>query len=249
MVSAISQASSFITRAYNKLAYDCNMSCQRHNLTPSGNLMTEQKNIEAILDQLEARYDSLRRPPFAMPLPTMPRRASGPTPPSAMTAPSPTPSYGSNMIRKFRRRPRTRAFARLNQPGIYTASIARPALFRDYLREQLEHLSATIRSRSASERRQAKSPTPMCSTAATSTLRGISTAELSRWFPSTDLVHIGDEVADGAWDVALDPTRPLALFDALADRFQPGPAEALHRNADRAFPALRAVHQLCPLCR
>ena len=45
-------------------------------------------------------------------------------------------------------------------------------------------------------------------------LDGISTAELSRWFPSTDLVQIGDEIADGAWDLALDPTRPLALFDA-----------------------------------
>ena len=54
----------------------------------------------------------------------------------------------------------------------------------------------------------------MCSTAATSTSTASSTAELSRWFPSSDLVHIGDEVADGAWDVALDPTRPLALFDA-----------------------------------
>jgi AMP nucleosidase len=42
---------------------------------------------------------------------------------------------------------------------------------------------------------------------------------LSRWFPSTDLVHIGDEVADGAWDLALDPTRPLALFDALRTDF------------------------------
>ena len=45
-------------------------------------------------------------------------------------------------------------------------------------------------------------------------LDGISTAELSRWFPSSELVHIGDEVADGAWDLSLDPTRPLALFDA-----------------------------------
>jgi len=43
--------------------------------------------------------------------------------------------------------------------------------------------------------------------------------ELSRWFPSTDLIHIGDEVVDGAWDVALDPTRPLALFDALRTDF------------------------------
>lgn len=33
-----------------------------------------------------------------------------------------------------------RAFARLNQPGTYATSVARPALFRAYLTEQLEHL-------------------------------------------------------------------------------------------------------------
>ena len=33
-----------------------------------------------------------------------------------------------------------RAFARLNQPGIYASSIARPRLFRAYLAEQLAHL-------------------------------------------------------------------------------------------------------------
>ena len=33
-----------------------------------------------------------------------------------------------------------RAFARLNDPGCYASSIARPALFRDYLAVQLQHL-------------------------------------------------------------------------------------------------------------
>ena len=59
----------------------------------------------------------------------------------------------------------------------------------------------------------------MCSTAATSTSRAFRPRSWRRWFPSTELVHIGDEVADGAWDVALDPTRPLALFDALRTDF------------------------------
>ena len=62
-----------------------------------------------------------------------------------------------------------RAFARLNQPGIYTTSIARPALFRDYLAEQLEHLVRDYPVEISVGRRRAKSPTPMCSTAATST--------------------------------------------------------------------------------
>ena len=34
----------------------------------------------------------------------------------------------------------TRAFARLTAPGNYACSVARPALFRDYLKTQLEHL-------------------------------------------------------------------------------------------------------------
>ena len=43
-------------------------------------------------------------------------------------------------------------------------------------------------------------------------LGGMSTAELSRWFPSTELVHIGDEIADGVFDSSRG-MRPLALFD------------------------------------
>src|SRR5881394_596583 len=34
----------------------------------------------------------------------------------------------------------TRAFARLNEPGNYASSIARPELFREYLTVQLQHL-------------------------------------------------------------------------------------------------------------
>lgn len=32
----------------------------------------------------------------------------------------------------------SRAFGRLNEPGLYTTTVTRPALFRDYLREQIE---------------------------------------------------------------------------------------------------------------
>jgi AMP nucleosidase len=44
-------------------------------------------------------------------------------------------------------------------------------------------------------------------------LGGSGSTELSRWFPSSELVHIGDEIADGVWDQAAHSTRPLALFD------------------------------------
>ncbi|MDQ3077665.1 MAG: AMP nucleosidase [Pseudomonadota bacterium] len=107
-----------------------------------------------------------------------------------------------------------RAFARLNQPGIYTTSIARPALFRAYLAEQLEHLVRDYPVTISVGSSASEIPYPYVLDGGDLELDGISTAELSRWFPSTELVHIGDEVADGAWDLSLDPTRPLALFDA-----------------------------------
>jgi len=106
-----------------------------------------------------------------------------------------------------------RAFARLNQPGIYTTSIARPALFRAYLSEQLEHLVRDYPVSVSVGASASEIPYPYVLDGGDLELDGISTAELSRWFPSSELVHIGDEIADGAWDLALDPTRPLALFD------------------------------------
>ena len=110
--------------------------------------------------------------------------------------------------------PPTRAFARLNQPGIYTASIARPALFRDYLAAQLDHLIRDYPVRVSVGHSASEIPFPYVLDAGEDLkLGGIASAELSRWFPSTELVHIGDEIADGGWDFSIDPTRPLALFD------------------------------------
>ena len=141
----------------------------------------------------------------------MRKTASGPTPARATKAPSPIPSCASNMIPKCPPPTPARAFARLNQPGIYATSDrppgAVPRLSRRAARASRPRLSGR-RSRSAA--RPAKSPTPTCSTAATSTSAASPTAELSRWFPSTELVHIGDEIADGAWDHARSTRRAPA---------------------------------------
>ncbi|MGN6057142.1 MAG: AMP nucleosidase [Sphingomicrobium sp.] len=106
-----------------------------------------------------------------------------------------------------------RAFARLSQPGAYATSIARPALFRDYLVDQLEHLARDYDvcvsvGRSASE-------IPYAYVIENSGIQvgSIGTAELSRFFPSNELVHIGDEIADGVWNMGAHSARPLALFD------------------------------------
>ena len=107
-----------------------------------------------------------------------------------------------------------RAFGRLNQPGVYAISIARPHLFRKYLTEQLNYLIRDYDVEVTVGRSASEIPYPYVLDG-TDDLRldGAHAADLGRWFPTTELSHIGDEIADGAWDHGAHPTRPLALFD------------------------------------
>jgi AMP nucleosidase len=107
-----------------------------------------------------------------------------------------------------------RAFARLNEPGNYASSIARPDLFRDYLAVQLQHLIDDYGVDVSVGRSTGEIPYPYVLEASGIELGNVSTTELSRWFPSNELVHIGDEVADGVRAFASTESRPLALFDA-----------------------------------
>ncbi len=186
---------------------------------PIGLLMTEQNDIETILDQLESRYDAsvdrLRKA-----LTEYAERGVRPDPKDRddgafaypelrieydPETPPPTPGAGLRPAEPARHlhhldrppRPVPRLSAR-------TARTSGPRLSG---RGQRRHIGQR-NPLSLCARRQRPRP-----------CRAFRPSELSRWFPSTDLVHIGDEVADGAWDVALDPTRPLALFDALRTDF------------------------------
>ena len=175
--------------------------------------MTSKNDIETILDDLESRYeasvDRLRRA-----LTEYADRGVRPDPRARDEGAFSYPELRIEYDPKTPPPTPARAFARLNQPGIYTTSIARPALFRAYLTEQLEHLVHDYPVEITVGASASEIPYPFVLDGGELDLKGISTAELSRWFPSTDLVQIGDEIADGAWDLALDPTRPLALFDA-----------------------------------
>ena len=53
-----------------------------------------------------------------------------------------------------------RAFGRLNTPGLYATTITRPALFRDYLRDQLELIAANYRVEFAVEASPQEIPFP-----------------------------------------------------------------------------------------
>ncbi|HWU93442.1 MAG TPA: AMP nucleosidase, partial [Sphingomicrobium sp.] len=104
-----------------------------------------------------------------------------------------------------------RSFARLSEPGVYATSIARPNLFREYLVEQLEHLSRDYGATISVGRSKSEIPYAYVIENSGIEVGEIGTAELSRFFPSNELVHIGDEIADGVWNRG--EARPLALFD------------------------------------
>jgi AMP nucleosidase len=107
-----------------------------------------------------------------------------------------------------------RAFARLNEPGTYVSSIARPKLFRDYLTVQLQHLINDYGVEISVGRSESEIPYPYVIDESGIELGTVSSTELSRWFPSSELVQIGDEVADGVRSFVGPDCRPLALFDA-----------------------------------
>src|SRR3954470_4261351 len=123
-------------------------------------------------------------------------------------------AYPELRIRYAGRLPRpqlARSYARLSQPGTYTTSIARPDLFREYLVEQLDHLVHDYDVEVSVGRSASEIPYAYVIEDSGIEVGNIGTAELSRFFPSNELVQIGDEIADGVanWQA----TRPLALFD------------------------------------
>ena len=112
-----------------------------------------------------------------------------------------------------------RSFGRLVTPGDYRISVTKPGLFADYLTEQLTLLieDYDVEVEAAPGRQEIPFPYVLDPGHALS-LDEVSAAELARWFPATELAHIGDEIADGIWS-APDPARPLALFDGLRTDF------------------------------
>lgn len=113
----------------------------------------------------------------------------------------------------------TRAFARLTEPGIYATTVTRPDLFRDYLREQLEFLTADYGASVEVGLSRQEIPFPYVLDGADMALDAAVASELARWFPATELAHIGDEIADGGWTDEAGGPRPLALFDGLRTDF------------------------------
>ena len=105
--------------------------------------MKRQFNAHAVVDQLAAIYDesvaNLRQ--------ALARYVEDGTAPDARARKKGAFAYPELRIDYGGKLPSSapsRAFARLNQPGTYATSIARPELFRDYLVDQLEHLEPRL---------------------------------------------------------------------------------------------------------
>ncbi|HEX4693496.1 AMP nucleosidase [Sphingomonas sp.] len=111
-----------------------------------------------------------------------------------------------------------RSFGRLSEPGDYRISVTKPAMVADYLTEQLtlliEDYDVTVEA--VPGRQEIPFPYVLDPGHALS-LDEVSAIELARWFPATELAHIGDEIADGL--PTPNEARPLALFDALRTDF------------------------------
>ncbi len=112
----------------------------------------------------------------------------------------------------------TRAFGRLAHPGTFSTTVTRPALFADYLAEQLELLHGDYEIEVEVGRSAQEIPFPYVIDASAD-LGAIRPADLARHFPSTELAAIGDELADGIAVDGLDQAIPLALFDGLRTDF------------------------------
>jgi len=114
--------------------------------------------------------------------------------------------------------PLSRAFGKFAAPGVYESDVARPDLFADYLVEQLEILVRDYGCRLETGASDAEIPYPYVIEG----VEGIDVdaappADLARLFPTPDLAHIDDAVANG--DAAREGPKPLSLFSAARTEY------------------------------
>ncbi len=115
---------------------------------------------------------------------------------------------------------RSRAFGRLNAAGTYTTTVTRPAMFADYLTEQLDLIGSDYEIELEARLSSQEIPFPYVMDGdLAAELAGISPQDIARHFPSTELADIGDELADGIEIDESGGTIPLSLFDGLRTDF------------------------------
>jgi AMP nucleosidase len=114
--------------------------------------------------------------------------------------------------------PSFRSFGRLDRGGDYAVSVTRPAMFGTYLAEQIDILVQDYGV--CVEAAVGRQEIPFAYVLdGQDSLADVRAKDLSRWFPTTELASIGDEIADGVMHFAPDDPLPLALFDGLRTDF------------------------------
>ncbi len=175
--------------------------------------MTQLEDIPGLLDELAQTYDAsvanlraaLGRYMGAGERPDPEARAQG-----SFAYPELRIDYSNDQPPQFP----GRAFGRLNQAGRYATSIARPRMFRKYLTEQLSYLIRDFPVEVSVGKSASEIPYPYVLDGSEDLkLDRVHAADLARWFPTTELAHIGDEIVDGWWDYSLHSSKPLSLFD------------------------------------
>ncbi|MEO6042271.1 MAG: AMP nucleosidase [Croceibacterium sp.] len=119
---------------------------------------------------------------------------------------------------------RSRAFGRLHLPGTYATTVTEPALFADYLTEQLDLLLHDYQVEIECRPSRQEIPFPYVLDAERgAAMLGVTPTELARFFPTTELALIGDELADCIELGDAGPNNlaamPLSLFDGLRTDF------------------------------
>ena len=108
-----------------------------------------------------------------------------------------------------------RAWAKVQVPGTYSATITHPQAFRSYLLQQLRPLTTEFNVRLEVGVSQQAIPYPYVVEQGDELAgSGVTAAEMARVFPSTDLAAATDGIADGLVDWENTDPKPLALFDA-----------------------------------
>ena len=108
-----------------------------------------------------------------------------------------------------------RAFAKFSVPGVYSTTVTQPADFRDYLLEQLRPLVEEFGAEMEVGLGPQEIAYPYVFESGDELGRGgVTASELARHFPAPSLAVVGDEIADGQFEIRPGAERPLALFDA-----------------------------------
>ena len=112
------------------------------------------------------------------------------------------------------------AFGKLEKIGTFRTTFTKPDLFAEYIGEQLDLLVEQYELDISVGRSSQEIPFPyVMDGSADLELGTISANELARYFPTTELADIGDEIADGLLRVRGNRSSPLALFDGLRTDF------------------------------